>query len=188
MNSVQAHSADKVNKKDISVSDLPTDVSIPLNGSTSSTKISNSNRLTELDGLRGIAILLVISFHYLNNQLFESNNRLGKLLASGTQFGWLGVDLFFVLSGFLIGTILIANKHSQNYFKTFFVRRVVRIVPNYFLLLICFTIIWKFGLFSDNVYLWENNNIPLWSYYAMLHNVYMAIRNSFGNNALTITW
>ena len=188
MNSVPAQSADNVSEKEIPTGELQKDATIPLNGSASATKIIHSIRIMELDGLRGVAILLVISFHYLNNQLFDSGNKWGQLVASGTQFGWLGVDLFFILSGFLIGTILIANKHSQNFFKTFFVRRVVRIVPNYFLLLICFTIIWKFGLFSNNIYLWENNTIPLWSYYAMLHNVYMAIQNSFGNNALTITW
>src|SRR5215467_121159 len=113
MNSNQSHSADKVDEKDLAVSDLQTNSSIPLNGSTLSAKITHSIRITELDGLRGIAILLVMSFHYLNNQLSESDNRWGRLIATGTQFGWLGVDLFFVLSGFLIGTILIANKRSQ---------------------------------------------------------------------------
>jgi peptidoglycan/LPS O-acetylase OafA/YrhL len=188
MNPGKAHLTANISDKDIPANNGQPNLATPLNESVSSKKISHSIRIIELDGLRGIAILLVVSFHYLNNQLLESQNSLGKVLGRATQFGWLGVDLFFVLSGFLIGTILIANKGSQNYFKTFFLRRVLRIVPNYFLLLLCFTIIWKCNLFSDNYYLTGNNNIPLWSYYAMLHNVFMALHNSLGNDALNITW
>jgi peptidoglycan/LPS O-acetylase OafA/YrhL len=145
-------------------------------------------RIAELDGLRGIAILLVVSFHYINNQLVDSENRIGKYLAKATGFGWVGVDLFFVLSGFLIGSILIANKRKENYFKTFYIRRLVRIVPNYFLLLICFYIIWHLSWFAKNYFLTIHNDIPLWSYFAMVHNFYMAHFNSLGNDALSVTW
>ncbi len=66
-------------------------------------KIAKQEKLTriaELDGLRGIAILSVVSFHYLNNQLVGSEDRIGKLIYKLTSFGWIGVDLFFILSGF----------------------------------------------------------------------------------------
>lgn len=55
-------------------------------------------RISELDGLRGIAILLVLMRHYIHHP---------SLLLLGPQWGWMGVNLFFVLSGFLITTILL---------------------------------------------------------------------------------
>ena len=83
--------------------------------------LTQSKRIPELDGLRGIAILLVLSFHYINNQLIQSENKIGKTLTKLTSFGWVGVDLFFVLSGFLIGSILMRSQSSPKYFTTFFV-------------------------------------------------------------------
>ena len=67
-------------------------------------------RIAELDGLRGIAILLVVSFHYLNNQLYGTSNRIGSMFEKATQFGWLGVDLFFILSGFLKAILVIDSE------------------------------------------------------------------------------
>ena len=94
------------------------------------------SRIPELDGLRGFAILQVISVHYLYNP--------GANLPTGLHFlqsffalGWTGVDLFFVLSGFLIGGILLDVRASPNYFKTFYIRRFFRIVPLYYLWLFC---------------------------------------------------
>lgn len=79
-------------------------------------------RIRELDGLRGIAVLAVIDFHLV-----------GWLPRSGSEFGWLGVDLFFVLSGFLISSILLDLKEKDNYFQVFYSRRALRIFPPYFL-------------------------------------------------------
>ncbi len=154
-------------------------------------KISSNTtlkRIPELDGLRGIAILLVISFHYINNQLFHSENIIGKALGKATSFGWVGVDLFFILSGFLIGTVLIRSKNSKNYFSTFYIRRIVRIIPNYFLLIIIFLILTAIPYFSSNYFLTGNNILPAWSYFAMMHNIYMALQNNMGNVAMSVTW
>ena len=103
-----------------------------------------------LDGIRGIAILMVLMHHALmfgkmrSDLLFEK--RLHKLLFSG----WLGVDLFFVLSGFLITGILIDLKGNKDYFKNFYMRRVLRIFPIYYVfLLLYFTLI---PLFSYTVH------------------------------------
>lgn len=79
-------------------------------------------RIKELDGLRGIAVLAVIDRHYFS-----------WLPATGSPYGWLGVDLFFVLSGFLITSILLELRDKQHYFKVFYSRRALRIFPPYFL-------------------------------------------------------
>jgi peptidoglycan/LPS O-acetylase OafA/YrhL len=73
-------------------------------------KSSLSKRIPELDGIRAMAKLLILFFHYINNQLPESSNIFLRLLQRITSLGWSGFDLFFVLSGFLIGGILIRNK------------------------------------------------------------------------------
>lgn len=150
--------------------------------------VKPAGRIAELDGLRGIAILLVISFHYLNNQLTHSVNKWGILLGKVTSFGWVGVDLFFVLSGFLIGSILIRNKGSNTYFSSFYLRRLVRIIPNYYLLLVIFMVITAVPLFASNNFLTGNNVIPAWSYFAMLHNFFMARLANLGNDAMSVTW
>ncbi len=145
-------------------------------------------RIKEIDGLRGIAILMVVMFHYLNNQLINSTNTVGKVLAKLTQFGWVGVDLFFVLSGFLIGSILLTNKQSPNYFKTFYIRRIVRIIPNYYLLLLLFAFVLGIGWFNNNEHLVGQNIIPVWSYWAFCQNFFMAYNNHMGNPPMVITW
>jgi peptidoglycan/LPS O-acetylase OafA/YrhL len=79
-------------------------------------------RIKELDGLRGIAVLAVLSEHYLS-----------WLPTASARFGWLGVDLFFVLSGFLITSILLDLREKERYFGVFYARRALRIFPPYFL-------------------------------------------------------
>jgi peptidoglycan/LPS O-acetylase OafA/YrhL len=94
------------------------------------------SRIPELDGLRGFAILQVISIHYFYSP--GANLPAGlHFLQSFFSLGWTGVDLFFVLSGFLIGGILLDVRDSPNYFKTFYIRRFFRIVPLYYLWLFC---------------------------------------------------
>lgn len=82
-----------------------------------------------LDGLRGVAILLVMLLHF---QLDRPDTTLGHAYKNVVDTGWAGVDLFFVLSGFLITGILYDNRADENYFRTFYVRRALRIFPLYF--------------------------------------------------------
>src|SRR5690349_16204879 len=91
------------------------------------------NRWPELDGLRGVAILLVFCLHYITNSR-STDPGFGWLyrFAQVFRLGWTGVDLFFVLSGFLIGGILLDARSSSHYFKTFYLRRVHRILPIYY--------------------------------------------------------
>lgn len=79
-----------------------------------------------------MAILMVILFHFVV-PFGESTNRFANAFYNAFRIGWAGVDLFFVLSGFLIGGILLDAKESRSYFKTFYLRRVYRIFPIYYL-------------------------------------------------------
>jgi len=98
------------------------------------------SRIPELDGLRGIAILSVVLMHYFYNpdpHLRGPIHHIQRIFA----LGWSGVDLFFVLSGFLIGGILMSQKGSPSYFKTFYIRRAFRILPIYYLWICLFIIL-----------------------------------------------
>jgi len=86
----------------------------------------------ELDGLRGTAILFVLLFHYITQQGPTAPGTLAHDLQRAVIMGWSGVDLFFVLSGFLIGGILMDARSSGNYFKAFYARRFFRIIPIYY--------------------------------------------------------
>jgi peptidoglycan/LPS O-acetylase OafA/YrhL len=88
----------------------------------------------ELDGVRGIAALMVMCFHFF--QYLDSTNPIILMIKKVSIFGQTGVSLFFVLSGFLITRILIAEKGSKNYFLNFYIRRSLRIFPLYYLYLI----------------------------------------------------
>jgi peptidoglycan/LPS O-acetylase OafA/YrhL len=83
-----------------------------------------------LDGLRGLAILMVL-FHHATPESPSTTliGRVSKLLA---EYGTVGVDLFFVLSGFLITGILLQAKGGPHYFRTFYARRSLRIFPLYY--------------------------------------------------------
>jgi peptidoglycan/LPS O-acetylase OafA/YrhL len=91
--------------------------------------------LTQLDALRGIAVLVVMVSH--------SNGNVPSLhLGAVFHYGWTGVDLFFVLSGFLITGILLRTRSDPDYFSNFYARRVLRIWPLYFCLLaFCFLVV-----------------------------------------------
>jgi peptidoglycan/LPS O-acetylase OafA/YrhL len=148
----------------------------------------NSSRISELDGIRGIAILLVLLFHFINNPLthIEAPSFMVSALKQFTYFGWVGVDLFFVLSGFLIGRILMQNKQSPKYFKTFYIRRVLRIIPVYFLLLILFFLLNAF--IGDPAYYTFEKPLPAWPYFLFIQNIFMGLSGHFGSEGITPTW
>ena len=99
-----------------------------------------TQRISELDGLRGLAILLVLLDHYLASSLLTGFSHYWQLFFKAFRGGQYGVDLFFVLSGFLIGGILLSSRESPNYFRTFYLRRVHRILPVYYSLVFLYLI------------------------------------------------
>lgn len=111
---------------------MPQAVSVP-GGAAAAPSLSGllRRRIVELDGLRALAVLGVISFHYTVGTRLE---------VAAARLGWAGVDLFFVLSGFLITGILLEMRQRPHYFRTFYTRRILRIFPAYYLLLVVYFI------------------------------------------------
>ncbi len=100
-------------------------------------------RIEELDGLRGIAILIVMMFHTM---LFGPNQAIGTFSQNAikiVEFGWSGVDLFFTLSGFLIASILFSERNQPHFIRHFFIKRFFRIFPPFLLI---FGIIFLLGM------------------------------------------
>jgi len=99
--------------------------------------------MPELDSLRGIAILAVLFYHgfawsYGRNAVAG----IPKLFIYATVPGWMGVNLFFVLSGFLITGILVDSRAKPHYYRDFYIRRSLRILPAYYAIL---AILFLFG-------------------------------------------
>jgi peptidoglycan/LPS O-acetylase OafA/YrhL len=98
-------------------------------------------RIPDLDGLRGLAIFLVICVH--STAAMIALLQTGFPVSAADRFaylalhvGWCGVDLFFVLSGFLITGILLKAKGQPRYYRNFYVRRALRILPLYYAVLL----------------------------------------------------
>lgn len=126
---------------------------------------------------------MVLIWHYLG---CEANNL--PWMKQVVSLAWSGVELFFVLSGFLIGGILLDHAGSAGLYKVFYLRRALRILPVYLLLLGGFSMLasrcqqiaafsWLFG-----------HPIPIWTYLLFVQNFFMARQANFGPNPLSVTW
>lgn len=90
------------------------------------------NRIKELDGLRGIAVVLVMALHVFKRAAYFTEHPVLETFTQFTTVGWVGVDIFFTLSGFLITSILLKSKADEYYFRNFYIRRMLRIFPLYY--------------------------------------------------------
>jgi peptidoglycan/LPS O-acetylase OafA/YrhL len=150
--------------------------------------VNLSGRVPELDGIRGIAIGMVLIAHF-----FLVVSRPGSPLAYALvplRLDWSGVDLFFVLSGFLIGGILLDARESSNYFRVFYTRRFFRIVPIYAVLLLSAGFI---RFLADAAIIRGFSEIFIgrlsWWYFAtFLQNIGMSIHRVWGTFPLGVTW
>lgn len=127
------------------------------------------HHLPSLDGLRGLAIVLVLLHNFDVLDLAGPHSLAAALLKEVFFLGWIGVQLFFVLSGFLITRGLLATQQSNRYFSHFMLKRALRIFPLYYLALLLFTLLLpKLGLIAPPAdptwWLWvylANWSIPL---------------------------
>ena len=104
--------------------DAPPSANVPTRG------VSSKRHYAALDGMRGLAILLVFFFHY--GDLSHSPSGVLRFFGLIKDGGWMGVDLFFVLSGFLITGILVDTRHHPGYFRKFYLRRALRLFPVFY--------------------------------------------------------
>lgn len=151
---------------------------------------SLSGRIPELDGLRGIAIGMVLLHHYLFALVQpDRGTPLAYLLVPG-RLSWSGVDLFFVLSGFLIGGVLLDARDSANYFRVFYTRRFFRIVPVY---AICLAIAFAFSCLANlgiaERFAWMSKEpLPWLPQLFFFQNFWMAQGTNWGTFTLAVTW
>jgi len=149
-----------------------------------------SSRIPELDGLRGAAIGMVVFVHYVWFAfLARPTPLLGTLFAS-TRPLWSAVDLFFILSGFLIGGNLLDARDSRNYFSTFYIRRFCRVLPVYFLFIGLAATAYRFLYrpIGSPVDVLFSGRLPWYAYLSFAQNLWMAKLNNVGPQILAITW
>ncbi len=138
-----------------------------------------------LDGLRGIAIILVLFHHFT---ILKPVSAVDRWIADAALIGWSGVDLFFVLSGFLITGILIDARGSDRYFSSFYARRTLRIFPLYYLIVfLSLVVLPRLPAWFD---LLAGAGAPReqWPYWLYLTNFAVASRNAFLHGVLDVTW
>lgn len=137
---------------------------------------SETKRYAELDGVRGLAILSTI---ICNTAVVDwDGGTFSQLWSRFALANWIGVELFFVLSGFLITGILLDSKGEQDYFRNFYARRTLRIFPIYFAVLALISV-------------WPEISRPAHHplcYWLFVSNYCMAISGEWGDLPLGITW
>ncbi len=118
----------------------------------------------------------------------------GNVIKKTVSLGSTGVDLFFVLSGFLIGGILLDHRKAPHYFKSFYVRRICRILPLYYLILLAYMAASRL-LSSHTSQFWYQNlftsGVPLWTHFIFLQTIFQVTTHGTGEilaNWLIVTW
>jgi peptidoglycan/LPS O-acetylase OafA/YrhL len=152
--------------------------------------MSSRDHVRELDGVRGVAILLVLAVHFTPNVAMP--NRAAEWFRKAIDAGWVGVDLFFVLSGFLITGILLRTKGRPNALKIFFMRRMLRIFPLYGAALVGVFLVLPLAMRAAGVGVPpEFGNLLHDQWWAWLHStnlgIYFLPAGSFQSSVVSIT-
>jgi peptidoglycan/LPS O-acetylase OafA/YrhL len=152
---------------------------------------STATRLFALDGLRGLAALMIVVHHYGPSVIVAGIGEPLAYVNRALGLAWSGVTLFFVLSGFLIGGLLMDNVAAPNYYRIFYLRRACRILPAYALLLVLFGAINATGLAAHHSltlgwFIYQP--LPVWSFFTFMQNFFMVKVDQFGAGALGPTW
>lgn len=145
-------------------------------------------KVPELDGIRGLAIGMVFFWHHFCSLPLDivPGTPVGYLYKATSWF-WSGVDLFFVLSGFLIGGILLENRAARNFLSVFYVKRASRIIPAYSLLLIGYFTLR--ALLDPGRFGWVFHGcMPDLTYLSFTQNFAMTAGQSFGGHFLAVSW
>lgn len=158
---------------DAAVAGAAASAALPLSGE----KLGGLRHIPALDGVRGLAILLVLLFHYLGTNWTpvstHSGYFAGRIIENLCAGGWSGVDLFFVLSGFLITRILLDARETPHYFRNFYVRRVLRIFPLYYGVLLAMFVVGPLASSRVAAYLarFGHDQVWLWTYTMNIRNL-----------------
>ncbi len=136
-------------------------------------------KIPQLDAVRGVAILLVL-LH--NTSMKYPSLYLQQVFANG----WMGVDLFFVLSGLLITGILLDTKHSPGYFTNFYARRCLRIWPLYYSVIVLMFVVVPALRPSEAQAIFDRSS-PWWAYPLFLQN-FLVPHLTMATGLLAVTW
>lgn len=141
-----------------------------------------ANYLPFLDGLRGVAILLVMLFHFTMRVDLEIRTS-DFVFETFTGF-YLGVDIFFVVSGYLITRILLRAELTGRAYRSFFMRRAIRIFPPYWLYLVaCLAVLPAFREYSARSYI---NDHYIW--FLTYTNNFLIMRDGWPSSHLSHLW
>jgi peptidoglycan/LPS O-acetylase OafA/YrhL len=152
------------------------ELSIENRSKTSPAHDAGDRRIVALDGLRGLMTILVVLSHYFG----EVPHGINALM-----FGWIAVEMFFVLSGYLVGNLILDKMHNDNFFLVFYIRRICRTLPIYFVsVLLISAALWT----SHSAWLDADGAFPLWSYLSFTQNFFMASTMHAGAAWLSPTW
>jgi len=145
---------------------------------------SDASRDPHLDALRGLAITMVMFFHAAHFEFARTSAE--TVLLFLPAMAWTSVDLFFALSGFLITGILLRTRRSSSYFRSFYSRRALRIIPLYYAVLLFFLVILPLLHVRD---LWVPG-VPhgTWWYWLFASNLHAARFGEFSHSVLSVTW